>query len=140
MSRKHTTAGLSKVGRGKYFASNAFNYKLRKYNPQETQNSNVTIKGTIHQEIMKTLQVMQRKILGLKVQMNNNVKEETINTSNKGKRGKRLCHIFTKYWWTHGAWHHTSEKCRFKAEGHKDAATLKNRMGRSNEYCDQATE
>ena len=56
--------------------------------PQEKQNANATIEGTIHHEMMKTLQVMQREILGLKVQMNNNVNDETLNTSNKGKRGK----------------------------------------------------
>ena len=56
--------------------------------PQETQNTNSTIEGTMHQVMMKTLQVMQREILGLEVQMNNNVNDAMLNTSNKRNRGK----------------------------------------------------
>ena len=86
---------------------------------QETKNTNVTIEGTMCQKIMKTLQVMQREILGLKVQMNSNANDATSNTSNKGKRGKRPCHIFLKYFWTHGAWHHTSKNEDLKQKATK---------------------
>ena len=40
------------------------------------------------------------------------------------------------YCWTHGAWHHPSNKCRYKAQGHKDEATFENKMGGSCAYCD----
>ena len=52
---------------------------------QETYNANATIEGTMHQEITKTLQVTQREILGLKVQINNNTNsnDTTLNTSVK---------------------------------------------------------
>ena len=66
--------------------------------PQETQHANAVIEGTIHQEILiKTLQVMQRKILGLKFQINNNANsnDAALRTSVKGKRGKRPHAIFT---------------------------------------------
>ena len=87
--QKYTPPGGSEVSRCQYFASNACNCKSREYiDPQETQNANATIEGIMHQEMMKTLQVMQREILGLKVQMNSNTNDATLNTSNKGKRGK----------------------------------------------------
>ena len=60
--------------------------------PQETQNANTIIERTMHQEIMKMLQVMQRKIPGLKVQINNNSNsnDATLNTSVEGKRENDL--------------------------------------------------
>ena len=45
------------------------------------------------------------------------------------------------YCWSHGVTHnlkHHSGSCRRKKEGHKDAATLSNRMGGSNEICKPA--
>ena len=37
----------------------------------------------------------------------------------------------SQYCWTHGLCHHASKDCCTKAEGHKDDATLDNRMGGS---------
>ena len=37
----------------------------------------------------------------------------------------------SKYCWTHGLCHHHSKDCRTKADGHKDNATLDNRIGGS---------
>ena len=41
----------------------------------------------------------------------------------------------TKYCWTHGACGHNGTICRAKAPGHKDEATLTNRMDGSNARC-----
>lgn len=40
--------------------------------------------------------------------------------------------IFNKYCWTHGLCTHTGQECRNRAQGHKENATLTNRMGGSN--------
>ena len=44
-----------------------------------------------------------------------------------GRRNPNQC----KYCWTHGLCNHLGIECRSKAEGHKDTATLENRMGGS---------
>ena len=45
----------------------------------------------------------------------------------------------SKYCWTHGACGHDSPGCQAKATGHKDDATLTDRKGGSNAYCQPAT-
>ena len=44
------------------------------------------------------------------------------------------------YCHTHGACNHTSMDCNKKAPGHKNTATLENRMGGSNAFCQQAAD
>ena len=44
----------------------------------------------------------------------------------------------TKYCQTHGACNHTSSECNRKAPGHKNMATIPNRMGGSNAFCDHS--
>ena len=39
------------------------------------------------------------------------------------------------YCHTHGACNHTSAECNRKAPGHRNTATLTNRMGGSNAFC-----
>ena len=41
----------------------------------------------------------------------------------------------SKYCWTHGASNHASLECERRAPGHRDKATLTNRMGGSSAYC-----
>lgn len=48
----------------------------------------------------------------------------------RGGRGRGPI-IFNKYCWTHGLCTHTSAKCRNRAQGYKENATLTNRMGGS---------
>lgn len=52
------------------------------------------------------------------------------NSAGRG-RGGRGPIIFNKYCWTHGLCTHTSSECRNRAQGHKENATLTNRMGGS---------
>ena len=40
-----------------------------------------------------------------------------------------------KYCWTHGGCNHFGKDCKTKAPGHKDDATLENKMGGSKAYC-----
>ena len=52
---------------------------------------------------------------------------------NRNKNNKSYC-------WTHGRTRnnsHTSKTCRNKAKGHNDDATLENRLGGSNRYCEE---
>ena len=46
----------------------------------------------------------------------------------------------TNYCHTHGACNHTSADCNRKAPGHRNTATLANRMGGSNAFCQPAAE
>ena len=41
----------------------------------------------------------------------------------------------SKYCHTHGACNHASSECNRKAPGHRNTATLTNRMGGSNAFC-----
>ena len=41
-----------------------------------------------------------------------------------------------QYCWTHGHCFHTSGECKSRKNGHKDKATLSNRMGGSNDKTD----
>ena len=47
----------------------------------------------------------------------------------------RTRRVLDSYCWTHGAGNHKSCACRTKKEGHKDNATLDNRMDGNNAYC-----
>ena len=109
--------------------------------PAQTQSANATMNNSIQMEMMKTLQAMQKEIAELKAEINNSKSSDdaTLRTSNKTRKKKPRT-IVSKYCWTHGAWHHISKDCKFKAVGHKDAATFANRMGGSTEYCTPVTE
>jgi len=54
-------------------------------------------------------------------------------TSDNQTRPKRW--NTSHYYWTCGASNHPSKKCKFKAPGHQDLATLENKMGSSKAYC-----
>ena len=41
----------------------------------------------------------------------------------------------TEYCWTHGACNHKTGACNRKAPGHKSNATIANRLGGSNAFC-----
>ena len=110
-------------------------------NPQQTQSANATMQTTLQTEMMKTLQAMQKEIAGLKQEIHNSKNGGGAPSRASSKaRNKKPRTIFSKYCWTHGAWHHNSRDCKFKAEGHKDTATFVNRMGGSNESCPPVTE
>ena len=95
----------------------------------------------VQNEMMKTLQLMQRQIQDLKTEISSNNNNNANNGKNQTWKGKKRHRpIVSKYCWTHGAWNHLSNNYKFKAEGHKDEATFQNWMGGSNEYCHPVNE
>ena len=61
----------------------------------------------------------------------------TDDTEQKRKKKKKPRRRFdvSHYCWTHGAWNHPSNKCKFPAPGHKNNATFKNMMGGCTDFC-----
>ena len=51
---------------------------------------------------------------------------------NPNPRNARLRH----YCWSHGRCNHPSSQCRAKKQGHKDEATLRNKLGGSTKNCE----
>ena len=105
------------------------------------QQVNAVQSDPVQLEILKLLQQMQQSMMTTAPQNNNNT-----NTEQRRGRGRRQTgktpdnasfnrNVTDKYCWTHGACGHTSEQCRAKASGHQDTATLENRLGGSNAFC-----
>ena len=57
---------------------------------------------------------------------------QATNSNSNSNRSSRRNPNLTKYCWTHGLCSHSSNECRTKADGHKNNATLQNRLGGSN--------
>ena len=71
-----------------------------------------------------TIQSLQREMKDLKdivAQLTNNQTQTQMQPRSKKK--------LRKYCWTHGWCAHSGAECKSKAEGHKDEATLQNKMG-----------
>ena len=73
------------------------------------------------------------------------VEETTSNKGNGGNKGKKKKkHKLieykrsdtSKYCWSCGAWNHKSAQCKRKRSGHKNEATLQNKMNGSTFLCD----
>ena len=104
------------------------------------QQVNAVQSDPVQLEILKLLQQMQQSMMTTAPQNNNN-------NNNTGQRNNRRQtrktpdnvsfnrNVTNKYCWTHGACGHTSAQCRLKASGHQDTATLENRLGGSNAFC-----
>ena len=86
--------------------------------PHTYHSANATQQDNIQ---LKMLQILER--------IDNKLDERS---DNKRARPRRVLDF---YCWTHGAGNHKSGDCRNKKEGHKDNATIDNRMGGSNAYC-----
>ena len=67
---------------------------------------------------------------------NNNRNGRSSNQNNNANRSETRGRTNTSmYCWSHGACAHSGQNCNSKKEGHKDAATLANKMGGSTAYC-----
>ena len=86
-----------------------------------TQASSVTSNRTDNVSNAELLRLIQQ----LQQQLNTQPPE-------KPKSSKR---VVTHYCWTHGACAHPSHLCRNKKEGHRDDATLDNKLGGSVYFC-----
>ena len=72
-----------------------------------------------------TMQTLQQNMEMMKKMM------DMMNTNNKPKKSRRRNPYLTKYCHTHGLCNHNSPDCHTPAEGHKNEATLQNRLGGS---------
>ena len=97
---------------------------------------------TVLPMLMQQMKSMQDMMQMMQSNMNNmqcyntNHNNNTFNPSNpKAPNASRL---EKKYCWTHGWCHHNGTECTRKAQGHKDHATITNRMNGSNKGCKKA--
>ena len=105
--------------------------------PRPTQ---VAASVTSDQTQLAILQLLREIQLDLKKSSGNNARG---NGTNRRRQNRKTPDDKTTpqradvshYCWTHGAWNHSSNKCRFKAQGHQDEATFENKMGGSCAYC-----
>ena len=52
------------------------------------------------------------------------------------KEGSKMRKNISKYYWTHGAYAHSSSHCPNQAKGHKIEATFQDKMNRSLARCE----
>ena len=82
------------------------------------------------QQLQQQTQAMQEMMKTMQLNQGNN------NSNNSGAAPNRPNKKF-KYCWTHGYCFHEGKECTRKAQGHKDNATVTNRMGGSNRGCNK---
>jgi len=80
------------------------------------QSANATTGINVQNKMTKNLQLMQREIQDLKAEIANNNNNVNNRKTKRDKEKKRPRTIVSKYCWTHGAWHHISKNCKFKAD------------------------
>ena len=90
---------------------------------------------SVQLEMLKLIKDLQLEVRNMKSNSNynNGNKKEHNNNNNNGSNRRKRKRNNTKYCWTHGACAHDSKDCNptTKANGHKDDATLANKMGGS---------
>lgn len=90
---------------------------------------------SVQLEMLKLIKDLQLEVRNMKSNSNynNGNKNEHNNNNNNGSNRRKRKRNNTKYCWTHGACAHDSKDCKpnTKANGHKDDATLANKMGGS---------
>ena len=91
-------------------------------------------------EIIKLLQHMQQSMVaatGWNSNNNNNGQRNHCRQPPKTPDNMSFnSNVTDTYCWTHRACGHTSAQCNSRAPGYQDTATLENRLGGSNEFCD----
>ena len=121
--------------------------EIKKHNTETMQNISETLRSSIYDTVnlitndqeteqltanAVTIQSLQKEIMDLKnivAQLTTNQTQLQVQPRSKKKP--------RKYCWTHGWCAHAGAECNMKAEGHKDEATLQDRMGGSNRFCPQ---
>ena len=98
-----------------------------------TQSVNSTVSDLTLQSLQKQMELMQNMMhqMSQMTAPSSNTRNSTRRSRNARAQQPRNQYQ-SKYCWTHGLCHHTSNDCRSKADGHKDDATIDNRMGGSN--------
>ena len=112
------------------------------------QVANVAIADNVQLQMLQILQTMQ----AAQQQGDRNNRGSDKNSGNQNGGGRARVNRRTpddatfnrrdesKYCHTHGACNHTSSDCNRKAPGHRNTATLTNRMGGSNVFCEQVSD
>ena len=105
------------------------------------QAANATIKGNVQLQMLQILQAMQvAHANGNGNQYNGSGNQNGGGRPPRANKRTPDNAAFTrldksKYCHTHGACNHASSECNRKAPGHRNTATLTNRMGGSNAFC-----
>ena len=117
--------------------------EIKKHNTQTMQNITDSLKCSIYETVnlmssdqepdnltanAVTVQSLQNEIRELKDIIAQLAKAQAPQQSRKKKQPRKYC-------WTHGWCAHSSMDCKSKAEGHKDEATVENKMGGSTKNC-----
>ena len=87
-------------------------------------------------EMLRLIQDMQHQMIQLKASNGGNA---TPDNQNPHRSHFRHCRNLSSYCWTHGACSHQSKDCRNKRQGHKDEASVANKLGGSTSYCPTTT-
>ena len=85
------------------------------------------------------VETLQRTITSLQMQLTSMMNNQQNVNRNPRRNRNNNCNA---YCWTHGKTRnplHTSKTCRNRAEGHKEEATLDNKMGGSERFCSPTT-
>ena len=93
-----------------------------------SEKMNSTVSDAVQLEILKILKEIKGDMLKCKA-IEQDAEDNRLNKRPRFRRDTRF------YCWTHGAGNHKGVDCRNKKEGHKDAATFKNKMGGSTNFC-----
>ena len=106
---------------------------------QTHQVANAVVSDNVQLQMLQILQSMQ----AAQQQVPNNNTDGNHNGGGRTRQNRRTPDNATfnrrdktKYCHTHGACNHTSSECNRKAPGHKNTATMTNRMGGSNAFCE----
>ena len=97
-----------------------------------TPSVNSTVSDITLQSMQKQIDLMQNMMQQMyQLTQQNSTDGSSTTRRTKAKANQPRNQFQSKYCWTHGLCHHHSKDCRSKADGHKDTATLDNRMGGS---------
>ena len=92
----------------------------------------------IQLEMLKLLKDRSSELKALKSNRNHNHTERkgiNQNTASNNTRKKRMRVDTRKYYWSHGAFNHTSKECGARKNGHKEDASFNNEVGGSCVAC-----
>ncbi len=99
-----------------------------------TDNTTPSVNSTVLVLTLQTIQKQMEIMQSMMAQMNKMTNNSHSNSTNRPKNScaqQPRNQYQSKYCWTHGLCHHHSKDCRMKANGHKNEATVDNRMGGS---------
>ena len=99
----------------------------------DTDESLATANSTVSNMTLQTLQKQMEIMQAMMAQMNQMAsRPQQSGNMRKNNKSTQLSNgNLSKYCWTHGLCHHPGSECCLKADGHKDEATLANRLGGS---------